>query len=437
MDFIFGALCKINDILWGDYFAAAIFAACIYLSVKSGFFRIKLTSIFKETFGKGRKDRFKAISTALAASMGTGNIIGTAAALAIGGEGAVLWMIIAAFFGMAAAYTENYLGASCTAESSDGTMPPMSYIKKLPAGKYLSVIYASVCVGAAFFMGNMIQGNAACSSAAQLLSSDIHITSLVTAVLMGAVIAGGAERISSAAERLIPIASAAYIIFSLAAIALNYGEIIPAAERVIASAFGFRAAAGGAAGAAVSTAISTGLRRGIFSNEAGMGSSVLVHSAAGSGEPDKTGKWAACEVFIDTVICCTLTAFVIMTSGVSCDDDMAAARAFSLVFGRVGEIFIYVSIIIFAAASMLGWCCYGEIALKSCTKKAVYVKLYRALHVVLLYIGGVSQMKILWQAADICSWFMITINLSAVIILFSKSIPEERKSIPLYRVSEE
>ncbi|MDY2847658.1 MAG: amino acid carrier protein [Oscillospiraceae bacterium] len=424
MERIYTFISDLNGVLWGDFFIAAIFAACIYLSVKSGFVQLHIGALFRETFGSGSggegKKRFRAISTALAASMGTGNIIGTAAALAVGGDGAVLWMIITALFGMGAAYGENYLGAEYRRKDKC-SVPPMAYIKDIPFGRAASGIYAAACIAAAYFMGNMIQGNAVCKAASSAFSIDIHIAAAVFAVIGGIVILGGTERIASAAEKLIPFASIAYILFSLAAIAVNADRLGEAAQSIIRGAFGLKAAAGGAAGYIIRTAVSTGLRRGIFSNEAGMGSSVLVHAQCGCREPDSAGKWAACEVFIDTVICCTLTALVLITSGADYFSETAVSDAFSSIFGSVGQLFVTFSVIIFAAASMLGWCCYGEIALKHFTDNDRMIYAYRLLHIVLLYVGGVSQMKLLWQTADLCDWIMITINMTAVLILFQKN----------------
>lgn len=422
MDKLYAFISRVNDILWGDFFIAAVFAACIYLSVKCGFVQLKIGLLFRETFGSGEgggRKRFRAVSTALAASMGTGNIIGTAAALAAGGEGAVLWMMITALFGMAAAYGENYLGAEYRRKDKH-CVPPMAYIRDIPFGKAASVIYAAACIASAYLMGNMIQGNAVCTAASSAFGTDVHICAAVFAAAGGIVILGGTERISSAAEKLIPFASIAYILFSLAAVAANFNELGNAVRSIFRGAFGIKAAFGGAVGYTVRNAVSTGLRRGIFSNEAGMGSSVLVHAQCGCKSPDSAGKWAACEVFIDTVICCTLTALVIITSGADYSSETAAADAFSSVFGNVGQLFVTISVIIFAAASMLGWCCYGELALKSLTKKNYPIYVYRLIHIAFLYLGGVSQMKLLWQTADLCDWIMITVNLCAVIILFRR-----------------
>lgn len=417
---------KINNVLWGDAFILLIFGACVYLSVKCGFVQLKLGSLFGAVFGrheneKGKMSRFAAISTALAASMGTGNIIGTAAALAMGGAGAVLWMCVSAFFGMAAAYAENYIGA--VYGERDGFRPPVTYIRDIPCGKYLSAVYAAVCVGAAFSMGNMIQGNAFCKSVQLMCGADIHIIAAVFAVLAGCIILGGAERISSAAEKMIPFASVMYILLAVWALII-YRERLPRVfSEIFSSAFGLRAAAGGVMGYGVKRAVSIGIRRGVFSNEAGLGSSVSVHSACGCTDPDRAGKWAACEVFIDTVICCTLTALVVLAGGgdISVSGEAAALeQAFSCIPLGIGEIMLPLLTAVFAAASMLGWCCCGELCLSNLTKRKSAGRIYRGLHIILLYIGGAADMSVLWGTADIFNWLMLAVNLSAVIILSGK-----------------
>ncbi len=407
----FGEILKrINEILWGDFYIFLIIAACLYLSVKSGFVQVKLFDLIKE-FASAVSDKKKrsAVSTALAASMGTGNIIGTAAAIGAGGEGAVFWMIVTSLFGMSAAYAENYLGMYYRKRGKNSV--PMDYIKDIPAGKVLSVIYAVSCVLAAFFMGNMIQGNAACSAAASFFKIDIRIPAVLFALIVGMIVSGGGERIKSFAGKVIPVISAMYLIFCITGLILNSDRAGESLRKIISSAFSFKAVSGGVFGMAVSV----GLRRGIFSNEAGMGSSVLVHAQAGSKDPAETGKWAAFEVFFDTAVCCTLTALLIISSGSSYDES-GAYEAFCVTFGKAGEIFIAFSLMLFALSSMLGWCCYGETALQSICGKKYVTSAYRFFHVIFLYIGGVTQMKFLWQFADICDFIMLTINMAAVII---------------------
>ena len=426
---------RINDVLWGEAVILLIFAAWIFLSVKCGFPQIKLFSLFKTAF-KGLKNGktkgispSRAVSAALAASMGTGNIAGVAAALGTGGSGAVLWMMIAAFFGMACAYTENCLGSENSEKQSKNSIPPMSYIAKIPFGKYLSAVYACACVAASFFMGNMIQGSALCRSAESLTGGNICLISAAAAVLIGTVIAGGKNRITYAAERIIPAASALYILSAAAVIFIFRDRLGDVIGGIFRSAFGIKAAGGGVIGYTVRSAVSTGMRRGIFSNEAGLGSSVLVHSSSECSDPHTVGCWAACEVFIDTVICCTLTALALLVTGTDCtaDETDALVYAFSAALGNFGRYLVPVSMILFAGASVLGWCCCGETALHSITGKesGPVTVIYRAAHIILLFVGGITEMSLLWGAADIVNWIMLIINLTAVVLLYGTAA--ERK----------
>ncbi len=423
----------INDTLWGGAVIFLIFAAWIYLSVMSGFPQLHLIKLFRGAFGAGEShrngiSRSQAISTALAASMGTGNIAGAAAAIAAGGAGSVMWMLIAAFFGMSAAYAENWLGAIHS--TKHGIPPPVSYIKEMPLGKYTSAVYSAACIGASFFMGNMIQGNALCNSVSSLTGGNIYIISLICAALLGIIIMGGRRRIAAAAEKVIPAASVIYILSAAAVIFVFRRNIASAVCEIIASAFGIKAAAGGIAGYSVKCAVSAGMRRGIFSNEAGLGSSVLVHSASSCDDPHTVGCWAACEVFIDTVICCTLTSLALLVSGADCTSGELSAveYAFEAALGIAGRYIVPVSMILFAGASVLGWCCCGEICLKSLAgknKKAVTI--YRALHTAMLFIGGISGMKALWCAADTVNWIMLAINLPAAAVLFPQEFARQQK----------
>lgn len=407
---------KINNMLWGDLTIVLIFAAFIFLSFKCGFIQLKIKRIFKAFFSSDKdKKCSSSIAAVLAASMGTGNILGTAAALAAGGPGAVLWMNITAFFGMAAAYSENYLGIFSI--KGKGKAAPFSYISQLPCGRFFSFVYGVLCICAAFTMGNMLQGSAACSAASELTGSGKITAALVISAVLAPVILGGAERISHTAEKLIPPVSVVYIALALGVVIINRENIPYAVGEIFSQGLGIKAAAGGAVGYTVRSAVSVGMRRGIFSNEAGLGSSAAVHSSSGITDPDRAGKWAACEVFIDTVICCTLTALAVLTSGADISADSAAVLSdtFGAAFGITGEFLLSVCVMIFAASSVLGWCCCGELSLKNIGggKRGVYI--YRIMQVILLFIGGAADISRLWGLADIVNYLMLMINMTAVI----------------------
>lgn len=406
MDNFYEFLKKINSALWGNYYIFLIVLAFLFLSVKTKFsaFNIfKNTGILKKCFND--KSKRSIVFTSLAASMGTGNIIGTASALKIGGEGSIFWMIIAALLGMSAAYAENYLG--CKSKNA-----PFSYISRMPFGKYFSVLYALSCVFGAIFMGNMIQGNALVSAVSSGFNINKITASLVFSFLIGLVVLGGKERIKNTADKLIPLFSALYIVLCLIGIIINHENILFAVKSIIYKAFDFKAVFGGSVG----TAVSVGLRRGTFSNEAGMGSSVLIYGDMDS-SPEESGFLASACVFFDTVICCTLTALFIITSKVSFSDN-AAGNAFCAVYGKCGEMILSLMISAFAFASIIGWCLYGEISLHYLSCRKSVIKLYRMIQCPVFFLGAMCSIKILWQFADICDFFMLTINLFAVVICF-------------------
>lgn len=410
---------NINNVLWGDVTVILIFAAFIYLSFKCGFIQFKLKALFKAVFSGGGAKKSAAIATALAASMGTGNILGTAAALASGGPGAVLWMNITAFFGMSAAYAENSLGIYF--KGRNGRNAPFSYISLLPFGRAFSFVYGVMCVCAAFTMGNMLQGSAACTAFDDMTGSGKISAALLVSAALAPFILGGAEKISSAAERLIPPVSVIYTALALGVIIVNRENLPYAVGEIFQKGLCPDAAAAGVMGYTVKEAVSVGMRRGIFSNEAGLGSSVTVHSASGITDPDTAGKWAACEVFADTVICCTVTALAILTGGADISSDSAGVLActFGSALGTAGERLLSVCVMVFAAASMLGWCCCGELNLKNIGGGKKGVLIYRAAQVLLLFWGGAADISRLWGIADIVNYFMLMINMLGAVTAFA------------------
>ncbi len=427
MQLIYYPLCNIftyiNRALWSFPVILLIFSVMIYLCVKTRFPQlhpIKLARCFFER--GGGESRVRAVSSALAAAMGTGNIIGVASAVAAGGAGAVVWMDIAAFFGMAAAYAENFLGVRYMHDA-----PAPAYFSKLRGGKYIYRIYTLLCAASACLMGNMIQGSAVCKAGSELTGADIHIVSLFSAGVFGVLLAGGGKRLQSAAGKLIIPASVIYIASSAAVMLVFRDRFASAVHDMISSALGIRAAGGGICGYMLKNAVSAGLRRGIFSNEAGLGSSVLLHTASGCNDPDRVGKWAAFEVFIDTVVCCTLTALVLLVSGADCSGSETAAvtYAFGSALGAFGRLLVPLTLMVFAFASMLGWSCCGRKAVAGLfgddeRTGDIACHLFGALQAVLMYIGGTADNPVLWDAADMVNVLMLAVNLTAVAVVYTK-----------------
>lgn len=328
----------VNSLVWGIPMLILIIGTGIYMTVRTKFFQIiKAKYVSNETFfaifkkrsvtkSKEKKaiSQFQALSTALAATIGTGNIAGVATAIAIGGPGAVFWMWISAFFGMMTNYSENVLGIYYRKKNTNGEWSggAMYYLenglgskkncKKL--GRVLAIIFAVFCVFASFGIGNMTQINSISSAISSSFSVPTIVTGIALAVIAALVIIGGIKRIASVTEKLVPFMACAYIIAAVTIFVMNYEQIPYVFSSIFSSAFALNAVAGGAVGAIVKQAVTMGFKRGVFSNEAGLGSSVMVHSASDVKEPVIQGMWGIFEVFFDTIIVCTLTAFILLSS---------------------------------------------------------------------------------------------------------------------------
>ncbi len=435
-DTICNIINKLNDLLWGFGTIALVFGTGIFFTLRIKFFNIiHIGHIFKSTLfakkstadsgSKGKISQFQALSTALAASMGTGNIIGVAAAISIGGPGAVFWMWVSALFGTATGLIENVLGVKYQ-KYGGGESGPMAYISHGMGMPKLAALYAAACAAASFGIGNMTQTNALSAAAAEFGISPL-LSGAAAALICGAVVFGGGKKAASSAEKIVPAVSLFYIGGAAFIIALFGKNIIEVLKLILSSAIGYSQVSGGICGSILKKSLAVGLRRGVFSNEAGMGSSVLVHTETGCQEPVRMGMWAVAEVVIDTLICCTATAFVILLTGADASgaEGLAmVAEGFSRGLGKYAKIFVSVSTAVFALCTLLGWYFYGEkcvlFIFKNGNSKAVFV--YRILYTAAAFIGAVSELPIVWGTADLLNWFMLAINLTAVLLLNGEAV---------------
>ena len=393
---------------------------------------------------------FQALCTALAATIGVGNIAGVAAAICIGGPGAVFWMWVAAFFGMMTNYSENVLGIFYRRRNEKGEWSggAMYYLQDglggkkgcKAIGKVLAVLFAVFTLLASFGIGamgqvNKIVVNIESAFPVQALANvqlyeGVSLYSLVIGLalvaLAAAITLGGLKRVASFAEKVVPFMVVLFIAGSLVIIAVNYNAILPAFGAIFKTAFTPLAAAGGVAGSIISTMVQ-GFKRGVFSNEAGLGSSVMVHSNSNIKEPVKQGMWGIFEVFADTMIVCTLTALVVLTSGLvynfadgtmvaNVNDATVVASAFSGVFGSWGGKFVAIAILLFAFTTVLGWNHYG-------TKAWEYLfgvkttKVYKVIHLVMILFGALLTSSLAWDISDTFNGLMMIPNLIGVIAL--------------------
>ena len=411
---------KINNLVWGNGTLLLILATGLYLTLKTRFYQLTdfrnifsstILSVFRknnsESDGSGISP-FKTFSTTLAATMGTGNIVGVAAAVTIGGAGAIFWMWASALLGMMIAYSENYLGTLYRYKNSDGayTGGAIAYIEKGLGCKWLAVIYAMLCVCVSFGMGNMTQSSSISNALSVGFGAPPILTGAVTAVLCSVVIIGGIKRIGSIMQFLIPFVSIGYILYSLIIIIRNYENIPLVCKNIFSGAFGISAVTGGISGTLIKSSIVTGLRRGVFSNEAGLGTASLLHSASETKSPHVQGQWGIAEVFTDTILCCTLTAFALLCKGGS-------------LFDGNGRIMMGICVPLFAFATLIGWSYCGELAVKYLFGVNA-IPFYRILFGAAIFIGAVIRLETVWTLADIFNGLMAIPNLTAILLLSGK-----------------
>ena len=436
---------KLNEVLsgivWGDAMLFLIIGTGLYFSIRTGFFQItKIKHIFKETIVSIFKNKevtrttdkkaitqFQALSTALAATMGTGNIAGVATALTLGGPGAIFWMWISALFGMMTVFSENVLGIYYRYKNTKGEWVggPMVYIERGLHSKWLGVVYAGFCVLASFGIGNMAQVNSISTALNSTFKLKPLVTGIITAVLVGIIIIGGVKRVGKVTEKIIPFVSLAYILGAILIIVLNYRQLPSTFKGIFAGAFGLNSVTGGISGAIVKQALSVGFRRGVFSNEAGLGSSVMVHTASDIKEPVKQGMWAIFEVFVDTIVCCTLTALAVLTTGALgkvdangqiLDGAPLVISAFSSGFGNYAGIFVSISVMLFAFATLLGWSIYGAKAMEYLFgEKSVII--YKLAFAVMIVVGATTELKLVWGISDTLNGLMAIPNLIGILLL--------------------
>lgn len=407
---------KINSQVWGAGLIFLLLATGLIYTVKLGFIQFRMIPFLIKDSGKNRKNQgvsqFKTVCISLGTSMGTGNITGVAAAVATGGAGAVFWLWVSAFFGMALVYAENSLSVIYSDKESKGTM---AYLSKGVGSRTLAVVFAVFCVCASLGMGGMVQVNAFAESLHSFTDVSGLITAPVICIIIYLVISGGAERIGKTAQMLLPVVSVLYII-GCVAVMIHFRENIPHAfSEIFRQAFGIRQAVGGISGYALSRAVSTGIRRGIFSNEAGLGSSPILHSVAESDRPELQGMWSMFEVFFDTIICCTLTAVTVICA----DGDFTVQSAFSAVMGKSALPFLAVETAVFAFCTIIGWYYCGETAFRwlSGGKGG---KIPCVVFAVTASLGAVFTMKTVWTLSDIFNGLMAFPNLVGLILLMNK-----------------
>lgn len=436
METLISQLETLNSYIWGPdtqsskVFLALLIGVGIYLTIGLRFipWRKTIPYAFSLLFqgrkgdGKGEISPFQALMTAMSATIGTGNIAGVATAIFIGGPGAIFWMWITALVGMATKYGEAVLAVKYREKNALGKHigGPMYYIKNGLGSQWgwLAFLFALFGMIAAFGIGNMVQSNSVADALHANFSIDKKVTGAVIAVLAGLVILGGIKRIGSVAGKLVPFMAITYILGSLFIIIGNIGAVPAALSLIVDSAFNGSAAAGGFAGAGIMIAIQMGVARGIFSNEAGLGSAPIAHAAAQTDSPVRQGMIGMLGTFIDTILVCTMTALVIIISGAWTSGETGASLS-TLAYGNsfpFGEYIITFGLVIFAFTTILGWSYYGERCAEYIFGEKIILP-YRILWVVAAFFGAYQKVNLIWILADVMNGFMAIPNLIALALL--------------------
>lgn len=430
----------LNQILW-EWPCMLVFflAAGLYFSWRTGWFQFRRLSwwlkctwgaLFYGESGAGGGDKASGISqrqsicTALAATVGTGNIVGVATAIVAGGPGAVFWMWVSAFLGMMSGFAEKVLGILYRRKDREGRYQggPMIYMEDGLHARGLAILYAAFCMLASFGIGNVAQIHSMSGSLEEAFGIPAWITGMVTALIVAIVLLGGIRRIGAFTEKLVPFMVLLYMGSALVVLVCRAGQIPAAFALILREAFGLRSFLGGTAGYGIATAMRVGVARGVFTNEAGLGASVFAHSAADTREPVQQGMWGIFEVFADTIVVCTVTALVILTTGLAEPGVLAGLDGAALTMQCFTEIFpwgdqlIALCLALFAFGSLIGWSYYGERATEYLLGEGA-VLFYKMAYVFVVSLGSVASLALVWEMADVCNGLMAIPNLLALFLL--------------------
>ena len=439
MEGLIPMLDSIDSIVWGPPLIALLVGTGIYLTARLGLiqvFRLPLAlSLIAGAKNRGEGDvtSFKSLCVALSATVGTGNIVGVATAVKVGGPGALFWMWMAAFFGMATKYAEGLLAIKYRSKDENGEVAggPMYYILNGmgEAWRPLATFFAAACILVAYFgIGTFPQVNAIVDSVHLTFGVSKVITDTVLTILVAAVTLGGLKSIASVADKIVPFMSAVYIVLGVGMIIAHIGDVPAAISMILSDAFTGHAAVGGFAGSTMMMAMKNGIARGVFSNESGLGSAPIAAAAAKTDWPAEQGLISMTGTFIDTIIICTMTGLALIFTGVWCGDAVGAqmtASAFAASFGPSGAVVLTLSLVLFAFTTILGWNYYGERAVVFLFGTKGLMP-YRVIFIVLIASGAFLKLEAIWILADIVNGLMAIPNLIALIMLSSVIVSETK-----------
>lgn len=447
----------INNFVWVKIGLILLLGTGIIMTCLTGFFQVfhfrhwwkhTIGELFnKESDSKDKSDKhnisqFQSLCTALAATVGVGNIAGVASAIVAGGAGSIFWMWIAAFFGMMTNYSENVLGIYYRRKNERGEWcgGPMYYLRDglgrhkncKTLGAVLAVAFCIFCLFASFGIGNLSQNNTIAVNLNAAFNVPTWVTGIGIVIVAALVIIGGIKRIAAVTEKIVPFMVALYMVGALVIFFSNIQSAGLVFKSIFGCAFGIKAVEGGFVGVTVKSVITWGFKRGVFSNEAGLGSSVMVHSCSNVREPVRQGMWGIFEVFADTIVVCTLTAFVILSSGVvdpatgtvlvagadgvALEKTALVGAAFSTVFGKFGTGFIAIAVMLFAFSTTLGWSVYGSKAWEYLFGRKSVIG-YKIFFVLMCFVGPQLTSSLAWDISDTFNGMMMIPNLIGVLVL--------------------
>lgn len=427
---------KVNGILWNYVLLFGLVGVGIYCSIRLGFPQItRFGSAAKKVFGgifkkeeskEGSMSSFQALATSIAAQIGTGNVAGVATAITVGGPGAIFWMWVSAFFGMSTIIVEATLAQKYRERDKDGQLVggPAYYIKNGLGSKALGGFFAVSIILALGFIGNMVQSNSIADAVSRAFNIPQLIIGIVIAIIAGLIFVGGMKRIASFAEMVVPIMAAVYILGSIAIIVLFRENIGLVLKEIFVGAFNPEAVLGGAAGIGVLKAVRYGVARGLFSNEAGMGSTPNSHAVADVQHPAEQGLSAMVAVFIDTMLVCTATSVVILATEadkLGLQGVAITQEAFNIAFGPIGGKFLAICLTFFAFTTVIGWYYFGENNIRFLFKGKNAIRIYQLIVLVFIILGSYQKVDLVWNLADMFNGIMVIPNLIGIFLLFKHS----------------
>lgn len=437
---------EINGVLWGYLQIFLLCGTGLYYTIRLGFLQVRYfktgfkslmsgISLSGQKADKTGMSSFQAVATAISGQVGTGNLAGPATAIILGGPGAIFWMWISSFFGMATIYAEAILAQKFKSHDKEGQVVggPAYYIEKGLKCKWLAAMFAISCILALGIIGNMVQSNSIASAFQQSVGLPNWVSGLIVACLTGVVTIGGIRSIASFTEKVVPLMAMCYLLGALAILIVNYEYVLPAFEAIFVAAFNPTAVVGGGAGIAIQQAMRFGIARGLFANEAGMGSTPHAHAVARVTRPEHQGFIAMMGVFLVALIV-TITALVIITSAMKMwiatgqvqenflnvfqgQGIVITQQAYEYIFGNFGNLFIAASLFFFAFSTIIGWYYYSEVNIRYLFNSKRAVRVFQIAVIFGVFFASLFDVKLVWDMADMFNGIMVLPNLIALLVL--------------------